>query len=149
MTRLCVAIFVTDFGKAKRDIALAAERGADMVELRIDQLTDAHAVREALEPSIAEIINAIRGAIEEAPPEVTTDIYYSEVMLTGGGALLQGMAERLQRELKLRVRLADEPLLAVAMGAGRLLEEPDKLQRAVIRQDIHVWEGSQELVVNW
>ena len=70
-------------------------------------------------------------------------------MLTGGGALLKGMAERLQRELKLRVRLADEPLLAVAMGAGRLLEQPEKLQRAVIRQDIHVWEGSQELIVNW
>ena len=112
-------------------------------------MIDSLAVREALEPSIAEIIDAIRSAIEEAPPEVTADIYYSEVMLTGGGALLKGMAERLQRELKLRVRLADEPLLAVALGAGRLLEEPDKLQRAVIRQDIHVWEGSQELVVNW
>jgi rod shape-determining protein MreB len=106
-------------------------------------------VREALQPALSEIIEAIRGAIEEAPPEVTADIYYSEVILTGGGALLKGMTERLQRELNLHVALADDPLSSVALGGGRLLEEPEKLRRAVIRQDVRVWEGSQELVVNW
>ena len=59
------------------------------------------------------------------------------------------MTERLQHELNLKVVLADDPLSSVAIGAGRLLEEPEKLQRAVIRQDVRVWEGSQELVVNW
>ncbi len=106
-------------------------------------------VLEALQPSLSEIINAIRGVIEDAPPEVTADIYRSEVILTGGGALLKGMTDRLQHELNLKIALADEPLLSVALGAGRLLEEPAKLHRAVLRQDIYVWEGSQELVVNW
>lgn len=106
-------------------------------------------VHEALQPALTEIVNAIRSVIEEAPPEVTADIYYSEVVLTGGGALLNGMTRRLQQELNLKVVLADDPLSAVALGAGRLLEEPAKLQRAAIRQDIKVWEGSQELVVNW
>jgi rod shape-determining protein MreB len=106
-------------------------------------------VREALQPALSEIIEAVRGVIEAAPPEVTADIYYSELILTGGSALLKGMPERLQHELSLRVALADDPLAAVAIGAGRLLEEPEKLERAVIRRDMHVWEGSQELVVNW
>lgn len=106
-------------------------------------------VHEALQPALAEIIDAIRGVIEEAPPEVTADIYYSEVLLTGGGTLLNGLSRRLQHELNLKVLLADDPLSAVALGAGRLLEDPDKLHRAAIRQDIKVWEGSQELVVNW
>ncbi|MCU1266411.1 MAG: hypothetical protein JWM21_2729 [Acidobacteria bacterium] len=106
-------------------------------------------VREALQPALSEIFETIRGVIEAAPPEVTADIYYSQLILTGGGALLKGMSERLRQELNLQVALADDPLAAVAMGAGRLLEEPEKLARAVIRRDVHVWEGSQELVVNW
>jgi rod shape-determining protein MreB len=110
---------------------------------------EASDVHLALQPALTEIVNAIRGVIEEAPPEATADIYNSEVLLSGGGSLLRGMAQRLQKELSLRVALADDPLSAVALGAGRLLEEPDKLYRAVIRQDIKVWEGSTELVVNW
>jgi len=110
---------------------------------------DASEVHAALEPALIEIINAIRGVIEEAPPEATADIYSSEVLLSGGGSLLRGLPQRLQQELNLRVALAGDPLSAVALGVGRLLEDPDRLDRVVIRQDIKVWEGSQELVVNW
>lgn len=106
-------------------------------------------VRTALEPVLTEIIRGIQRVIEEAHPEVTADLYYYGVILTGGGALLTGMAERLRDELRLHVVLADDPLLSVALGAGRLLEEPEKLERAAIRQDIRVWEASPELVVNW
>src|SRR3954469_6400051 len=110
---------------------------------------DSESVSEALEPALHEIIEEIRGVIEAAPPEVTADIYRSELLLTGGGSLLQEMPERLQRELNLRVKRASDPLIAVAVGAGRLLQEPQKLQRAAIRQDVNVWESSHELVVNW
>jgi rod shape-determining protein MreB len=110
---------------------------------------DSSEVRSALEPVLAEIIRGIRRVIEEAHPEVTADLYYYGVILTGGGALLTGMAERLRDELELHVILAEEPLLSVALGAGRLLEDPDKLERAAIRQDIRVWEAAPELVVNW
>ncbi|HXM35455.1 MAG TPA: rod shape-determining protein [Pyrinomonadaceae bacterium] len=110
---------------------------------------EASEVRTALEPVLTEIIRGIQRVIEEAHPEVTTDLYYYGVILTGGGALLTGMADRLCDELRLHVVLAEEPLLSVTLGAGRLLEEPEKLERAAIRQDIRVWEASPELVVNW
>jgi len=80
---------------------------------------------------------------------VTADIYYSGVMLTGGGALLSGMLERLHHDLNLRVMMADDPLTTVAVGAGRLLAEPEKLQRAALRLDAPAWEGVEKLVVNW
>jgi rod shape-determining protein MreB len=106
-------------------------------------------VRIALEPVLAQISAAVRRMIEDAKPEVTADIYYSGVVLTGGGALLKGMSERLQRDLSLHVATPDDPLSAVALGAGLLLGEPEKLQRAAIRQDAPVWEEAEKLVVNW
>ena len=108
-----------------------------------------HEVCEALEPVISEIIMGVRRAIEESQPDVTADIYHTGIILTGGGALLDGMAERLQQELHLHVAVADEPLFSVALGAGRLLAHPDKLQRVSIRHDIPAWQASEELIVNW
>jgi rod shape-determining protein MreB len=106
-------------------------------------------VREALEPVVAEIVAGARRAVEESQPDVTADIYQTGLILTGGGALLDGMADRLQRELKLHVAVAEDPLSAVAVGAGRLLAETERLQRAAIREDVPVWRASEELVVNW
>jgi rod shape-determining protein MreB len=106
-------------------------------------------VREAIEPVVVEIIGGARRAIEESKPDVTADIYQTGLILTGGGALLGGLAERLQKELRLHVAVADEPLAAVAHGAGRLLANKEKLQRAAIRDDVPVWQAQQELVVNW
>jgi rod shape-determining protein MreB len=106
-------------------------------------------VREALEPVLTEIVAGARRAIEESKPDVTADIYQTGLILTGGGALLEGMAERLQNELRLHVAIAEDPLAAVALGAGRLLATPERLQRAAIRDDVPVWQMSEELVVNW
>jgi rod shape-determining protein MreB len=106
-------------------------------------------VREALEPVLSEIVSGARRAIEDSQPDVTADIYQTGLILTGGGALLEGMAERLQTELRLHVTVADDPLAAVALGAGRLLADPERLQRAAIREDVPAWQGSEELVVNW
>jgi rod shape-determining protein MreB len=106
-------------------------------------------VRAALEPVLSEIVAGARRAIEESQPDVTADIYQTGLILTGGGALLDGMAERLQTELRLHVTVADDPLTAVAVGAGRLLADPERLQRAAIREDVPAWQGSEELVVNW
>jgi rod shape-determining protein MreB len=106
-------------------------------------------VCEALEPVIAEIIAGVRRVIEESQPDVTADIYHTGIILTGGGALLDGIGERLQRELRLHVAIAEEPLASVALGAGRLLAHPEKLQRVSIRQDVPAWQASEELIVNW
>jgi rod shape-determining protein MreB len=110
---------------------------------------DASEVCEALEPVVTEIIAGARRAIEESKPEVTADIYQTGLILTGGGALLGGMAERLQKDLRLHVAVADEPLVAVALGAGRLLTDKTRLHRVAIREDGPVWEAEQALVVNW
>jgi rod shape-determining protein MreB len=106
-------------------------------------------IGEALEPVIAEIIAGVRRVIEESQPDVTADIYRTGIVLTGGGSLLDGIAERLQKETQLHTVIADDPLAAVALGAGRLLADPDKLQRASIREDIPAWQMSEELIVNW
>lgn len=106
-------------------------------------------VREALEPVIVEIIGAVRRVVEESQPDVTADIYRTGILLTGGGSLLLGLPERLQNDLRLHITLAEEPLLAVAAGAGRLLTNPNWLQRVALRQDVPVWQDSEELIVNW
>jgi rod shape-determining protein MreB and related proteins len=106
-------------------------------------------VREALEPVLADILTGVRRAIEDSQPDVTADIYHTGIILTGGGALLDGMAARLQKEVGLHVAVADDPLSAVVFGAGRLLEEPERLHRVSIREDVPVWQASEDLIVNW
>jgi rod shape-determining protein MreB len=110
---------------------------------------EASEVREALEPVVIDIIAGARRAIEESKPEVTADIYQTGLILTGGGALLGGMGERLQKDLRLHVAVADDPLAGVAQGAGRLLTDKARLNRVAIREDVPVWEAEQALVVNW
>ena len=107
-------------------------------------------VREVLlAPVVTEIISAVRRVIEGASPEVTADIHYSGLILTGGGSLLHGMNDRMQRELSLRVTTPADPLTTVALGAGRLISEPERLQRASLRLDGPAWEQEQKLIVNW
>ena len=106
-------------------------------------------VREALEPVLAEIIGGVRRLIEEAQPEAVADIFYSGLILTGGGSLLKGMKERLQAELKLHVSAPENPITTVVLGAGSLLSRPDMLHRCAIRQNLPVWQSSEELVVSW
>jgi rod shape-determining protein MreB len=106
-------------------------------------------VREALEPILLEIVSGVRRIIEEAQPEAVADIYYSGVILTGGGSLLKGMKERLHSELKLHVSAPDDPITTVVRGAGSLLARPEQLYRYSIRQNLPVWQASEELVVSW
>ncbi len=163
---------ICDFVRAKYEMQLG-ERSAEMLKKSLSvskpdgerkmevvgkQLTDglakaveisAEEVREALEPVVTEIVAGARRAIEESKPDVTADIYQTGLVLTGGGALLDGLAERLQKELRLHVAVAEEPLAAVALGAGRLLADKARLNRSAIRDDVPVWQSQQELVVNW
>lgn len=110
---------------------------------------DAHEIKEALEPVVTEIIAGINRVIEDSQPEAVADIYYSGIVLTGGGALLKGIEHRLQSELQLRVRIPEDPATTVALGAGTLLGDSTRLQRAAIRQNLPVWQASEELVASW
>jgi rod shape-determining protein MreB len=109
----------------------------------------AQEVREAIEPVLSEIIGGIRKVIEEAQPEAVADISYTGVILTGGGSLLKGTSERIQSELNLGVNIPDDPITTVVVGAGTLLAVPEKLNHAALREDLPVWEDSEELVVSW
>ena len=109
----------------------------------------AEEVREALEPVLADIVTGVKRVIEEAQPEAVADIYYSGMILTGGGSLLKGIKERLQQELNLRATMPENPITTVVMGAGMLLSVPHHLHRCAVRQNLPVWQESEELVVSW
>jgi rod shape-determining protein MreB and related proteins len=90
------------------------------------QVTSAE-IREAVEPLVSEIVDAVRDALENTPPELAADLTRRGIMLAGGGALLRGFADRVGRDTGMPVRLADAPLTCVATGAGQSLEELDAL----------------------
>ena len=90
---------------------------------------DAEEVRQAIEAPLSDIMAAVQGTLEATPPELAADIARHGILLAGGGALLRGMAERIGNETGMPVRLADEPLNCVAVGAGMSLEELDALAR--------------------
>jgi len=91
-------------------------------------------IREALEPSIAQIIDAIKETIEETPPELVADIMDQGIVLAGGGALLIGLDRRVAEATQMPVHIADDPLTCVVRGTGRVLEELDQLERVLVSE---------------
>jgi rod shape-determining protein MreB and related proteins len=91
-------------------------------------------IREALEPSIAQIIDAIKETIEETPPELVADIMDQGIVLAGGGALLVGLDRRVAEATQMPVHIADDPLTCVVRGTGRVLEELDQLERVLVSE---------------
>jgi rod shape-determining protein MreB len=89
-------------------------------------------LREALSNSVSVIVNTIKDALEETPPELISDLMESGVCMAGGGSQLLGLTERLADELKMRVWLAEDPMTCVARGAGRVLEDYDNLRRMLV-----------------
>jgi len=79
-------------------------------------------IREAISGSVQVIVDTIKDALDEAPPETVADLLETGICLAGGGALLQGLSERLSDELNVRVWVAEDPLTCVARGAGMILE---------------------------
>ncbi|HLC04986.1 MAG TPA: rod shape-determining protein [Anaerolineales bacterium] len=82
-------------------------------------------IREALAASVRVIVETIRDALAESPPELIADLMEIGVCLAGGGSQLKGLAERLTNELRMRVWLAEDPMTCVARGAGLILEDLD------------------------
>ena len=81
-------------------------------------------VREAIHRSVRTIVEAVKGTLEQTPPELVADIYERGIVITGGGALLRGMDKLLSRQAAIPVRVAEDPLTCVVRGAGLLLEDP-------------------------
>lgn len=85
--------------------------------------------REAMEEPLKEIVDAIKSVLEKMAPDIAGDIFKSGIVLTGGGALIRGLDKYISEAVKLPVYVADEPLLAVAKGTGKALEEIVLLQQ--------------------
>jgi rod shape-determining protein MreB and related proteins len=81
-------------------------------------------IREAMAGPLAEIVAAVRRTLERTPPELAADIFNRGIMLTGGGALLQGLDELISNETEVPVFVADDPLSTVAIGTGKMLSDP-------------------------
>jgi rod shape-determining protein MreB len=77
-------------------------------------------------------VEAVKITIEETPPELVADIMDRGIILAGGGALLKGLDTILQRETKMPIHIAEDPLTAVARGTGLVLEDIDALKEVLV-----------------
>jgi rod shape-determining protein MreB len=91
-------------------------------------------VREALEPSVQQIVDTIKDTIEETPPELVADIMDQGIVLAGGGALLAGLDRRVAEATQMPVHIAEDPLTCVVRGTGKVLEELETLQRVLVAE---------------
>ena len=89
-------------------------------------------IREALSEPISAIVNAIKVALENTPPELAGDIIDRGIVLTGGGSLLRGMDTRLREETGLPIITVDNPLTTVVLGTGKVLDELYLLRKVAI-----------------
>ncbi len=89
-------------------------------------------VRQAIQEQIDSIVDAVKTALEQTPPELAADIVDRGICLTGGGALLKGLVELLKQEMGLPITIADDPLAAVALGAGRALDNLHILKEVMV-----------------
>jgi rod shape-determining protein MreB len=110
-------------------------RGRDLLTglPRSIEVTSAQ-IREAIDPSVQQIVDAVKDTIEETPPELVADIMDQGIYLAGGGALLRGLDTRISEATQMAVHIADDPLTCVARGTGRVLEELEKYERAIVTE---------------
>jgi rod shape-determining protein MreB len=116
----------------------AEVRGRDLVTglPKVVVLT-ASEVRKAMEEPLNSIVDAVKNTLDETPPELAADIIDKGLVLTGGGALLQALDQRLHAETGIPVHVADRPLDTVAIGSGKCLEEFEALKRVLISNSRH------------
>ncbi|MFG2824268.1 rod shape-determining protein [Kitasatospora sp. NPDC048365] len=110
-------------------------RGRDLVSgLPKTVVISAAEVREAIDEPVNSIIDAVKTTLDQCPPELAGDVMDRGIVLTGGGALLRGLDERLRRETGMPIHIAENPLDSVAIGAGKCVEEFEALQQVLDAQ---------------
>jgi rod shape-determining protein MreB len=109
---------------------LTAEiRGRDLVSgLPRTVTVTTEQIRDAIAEPVGAIVDAVKSTLDKTPPELAADIMEQGIMCAGGGALLHGFPERLGHETGMPVRVAENPLYAVALGSGQSLEEFEALK---------------------
>ena len=91
-------------------------------------------IRKALDKPVIDIINAVKKTLDDTPPELAADLLDRGIFLTGGGALLKGLDERLRHETNMPVHVAEDPLRAVVIGTGKCIEEFEALEKVLISE---------------
>jgi rod shape-determining protein MreB len=108
-------------------------KGRDLIQgLPKMVILDDKEIREALSDCVASIVGAVRAALEHTPPELSGDITERGIILTGGGALLKRLDERIRAETGLPVLIADEPLASVVLGTGKMLSDFKLLRKMAV-----------------
>ena len=90
------------------------------------------AIMEAMRESISKIVETVKQTLEKTPPELSADLVEKGIYLAGGGALIQNLDKLLSQETKMPVYVANSPLECVAIGAGKTLEDLEKLKKVLI-----------------
>ncbi len=117
------------------DEAHAEIRGRDLVSgLPKTIVLSAEELRRAIEEPVNTIVDAVKATLDQCPPELAGDILDRGIVLTGGGALLRGLDERLRHETRMPVHVAEDPLDSVALGTGRCVEEFEALQQVLVAE---------------
>lgn len=93
-------------------------------------------IREALAPTVQEIIGSISDTIEETPPELVSDIMERGIVMAGGGSLLSGIEKKVADETKMEVWIAEDPITCVARGCGRVLDDRSLLTKIRVTQGL-------------
>lgn len=108
-------------------------RGRDLVTgLPKTIVISTEEIREAIEEPVSAIVDAVKVTLDRTPPELAADIMEKGIVITGGGALLNGMDRRLADETGMPIIVADDPLRSVVIGSGQCLEEFEALKQVLI-----------------
>ena len=117
------------------DEPVAEIRGRDLVSgLPKTIVVSAEEIRKAMEEPVNTILDAVKTTLDRCPPELAGDVMDRGIVLTGGGALLGGLAERLSHETGMPVHVAPDPLDSVAIGTGKCVEEFEALKQVLISE---------------
>jgi rod shape-determining protein MreB len=108
-------------------------RGRDLVSgLPKTIVISAEEIRRAIEEPVALIVDTVKTTLDKCPPELAGDVMDRGIALTGGGALLRGLGDRLREETGMPVHVADNPLDSVVLGTGKCVEDFDTLSQVLV-----------------
>lgn len=114
-------------------------RGRDLVTgLPREVLVTDTDIRAALARSTKLLVGAVRDTLEETPPELVSDIMHRGILLVGGGALIRGLDKLIEKETKMPVYLAEDPITAVVRGTGIILEDIDSLREVLLDDEVDI-----------
>ena len=92
-------------------------------------------LRKAMEKSVKQIVDEVKSAVEQTPPELLADVMVSGIQMSGGGALLRGLDTLIQRETKIPTKIIEDPMTGVVRGAGMVLENLNQLREVLVETE--------------